>query len=186
MGRLKLQMQITIDGFNPDNEDDDLVMDEVRDYSRDLLDSADSIILGRKTAGDLIPYWDDKATRPTEPWYEVAKRISSAKKVVFSRTLTSCPWNNTEIDRGGLAEGVNRLKKTGTKDIIVYGGVSFVSSLVGARLIDEFHLFINPVALGKGKSIFTGLENKLSLRLVKSIRCDSGHVLLHYESIVAQ
>jgi dihydrofolate reductase len=74
-----------------------------------------------------------------------------------------------------------RLKQQEGKDMIVYGGSSFVASLVKERLIDEFHLFINPVAIGKGAGIFDTLEGWQALKLIKTITFDSGIVLLHYE-----
>jgi len=181
MGRLKLQMQLTVDGLNPEGQNDGLSWDEVRDYSRDLLGSADTIILGAKTAVDFIPHWDTAAAKPGDSWQEVARRIAQARKIVFSKTLEDPGWSNTEIERGDLAAVVRRLKTTNKQDIIVYGGVSFVSSLVKGGLIDEFHLFVNPVALGKGKSIFGALGDPLRFDLKKAVGCNSGHVLLHYE-----
>ncbi len=180
MGRLKLQMQITVDGFNPEGQNDDLSWDEVKDYSCALLDTADTIAIGRKTAIDFIPYWDKLAALPDEPWHDVAQQIANARKVVFSKTLDRSDWRNAVVETGELVEAIMRLKRENAKDIIVYGGIAFVSSLVKAHLIDEFHLFVNPVALGKGKSIFSGLHSPLPLKLEKSIRCNSGHVLLHY------
>ncbi len=181
MGRLKLQMQITVDGFDANGPSDDLAWDEIRDYSRDLFDNADTIVIGRKTAVDFIPYWDTAATQPDGSWYEVAKRIAEARKIVFSRTLDKSEWNNTSIESGDIAKAIERLKATNKKDIIVYGGVSFVASLIKEKLIDEFHLFVNPIALGKGKSIFSGLEDSQRLKLVKSTAYNSGLVLLNYE-----
>lgn len=166
MARLKLQMQVTVDGFDANGPGSDVDWDEIKAYSRDLLDSGDTIVIGRKTAAEFIPYWDDAATKPDEPWHEVAHRISKARKIVFSKTLDRIDWNNTEIEKGGLADAINRLKNTNKKDIIVYGGTSFVASLIKEKLIDEFHLFVNPVALGKGEPIFGRLEDPLKLRLV--------------------
>ncbi len=180
MARLKLQMQITVDGFDPPKMDDDIAWDEVRDYSRDLLDGADTIVIGRRTAADFIPYWDKLAATPDARWHEVARRISAARKVVFSKTLDTHPGNNTVVERGDLAEAIARLKRDGGRDIVVYGGVSFVSALVARGLIDEFHLFVNPVAAGTGQSIFAELGHPRKLRLQRSIACDSGLVLLHY------
>ena len=71
-----------------------------------------------------------------------------------------------------LADEIRKLKNQNGKDIIVYGGASFDSSLIKEGLIDEFHLFINPAAIGDGMSIFN---------LVKSIVFDCGIVLLNYE-----
>jgi dihydrofolate reductase len=181
MARLKLQMQISVDGFDPSGHNDDLPWDEIKTYSRELLDSADTIIIGRKTATEFIPYWDKAATKPEESWYEIARRISDARKIVFSQSLDRSDWNNSIIENGNLAEAVTRLKAANEKDIIVYGGVSFVSSLIAAGLIDEFHLFINPVVVGTGSSIFAGAERSLKLQLKKTVAYNGGVVLLHYE-----
>jgi dihydrofolate reductase len=67
--------------------------------------------------------------------------------------------------------------------LIVYGGSSFVSSLIKEKLIDEFHFFINPIAIGSGASAFEHLDNWQHLKLRNCITCKSGLVLLHYDRI---
>ncbi|MGB6671095.1 MAG: dihydrofolate reductase family protein, partial [Candidatus Nitrosopolaris sp.] len=63
----------------------------------------------------------------------------------------------------------------------VYGGASFDSSLIKEGLIDDFYLFINPLAIGKGMTIFKDLNEIQKFILVKSIAFDCGIVVLHYE-----
>ena len=88
---------------------------------------------------------------------------------------------NTDIATGDLRDEVNKLKRQeGKKDIIVYGGASFNSSLIKAGLIEEFHLFVNPAAIGNGMTIFRDLNETHRFTLVKSIAFDCGIVLLHY------
>ena len=65
--------------------------------------------------------------------------------------------------------------------LIAYGGATFVSALIKHELIDEFHLFINPTAIGTGMSIFKELDGKQNLILVKSTSFDCGIVVLNYE-----
>ena len=65
-------------------------------------------------------------------------------------------------------------------DIIVYGGARFVSGLLQHGLIDEYHLFLNPVAIGKGLSIFNGLEHDLKLKLADAKAFPCGVVVLVY------
>jgi len=65
--------------------------------------------------------------------------------------------------------------------MIVYGGASFDSSLIRAGLIDEFHLFINPVAIGNGMTIFKDLNEIQKFTLIKSVTFDCGIIGLHYE-----
>ncbi|NAL78423.1 dihydrofolate reductase family protein, partial [Nitrososphaera sp. AFS] len=90
-------------------------------------------------------------------------------------------WPNTDIATGDLTDEISKLKNMKGKDIIVYGGASFDSSLIRAGLIDEFHLFINPVAIGNGMTIFKDLNKIQKFNLVKSVIFESGEVGLHYE-----
>lgn len=76
---------------------------------------------------------------------------------------------------------ITKLKKQDGNDIIAYGGATFVSALIKHGLIDEFHLFINPTAIGKGMTIFKDLDGKQNLTLVKSRSFDCGIVVLNYE-----
>ena len=186
MRKLKLQMQVSIDGFNSTGPNDEQkwvtwAWDEIKQYVLDLAESADTEIIGRKLAVDYIPYWREANTKPDDPMYEVSEIKAKQKKIVFTKTLESSEWENIEIAKGNIVEEVNRLKNQNGKDIIVYGGSSFVSSLVKEKLIDEYHLLINPVALGKGVPIFNQLEDWQQLKLKKAITCDSGIVILHYD-----
>ena len=110
----------------------------------DLLDSSDTIIIGRKLAVDFIPYWQDEFAKPGDPMYGAAKRIVSAKKILFTKTLDRSEWDNTELAKGNLADEIRKLKNQNGKDIIVYGGSSFVSALIKEGLIDQFYFFVNP------------------------------------------
>lgn len=184
--KLKLQMQMSVDGFVSTGPNDEQhwvtwAWDEIRPYVPGLLDSTDTILIGRKLAVDYIPYWQDVNTKPDDPMYEAAQRIVRAKKVVFTKTLDKSEWDNTELAKGDLANEIKKLKNQNGKDIIVYGGSSFVSAIIKEGLIDEFHLFVNPVALGNGVSIFNTLEKFQNLKLKKSIEYNSGIVMLNYE-----
>jgi dihydrofolate reductase len=186
MRKLKLQMQVSLDGFNSTGPNDEQkwvtwAWDEIKQYVLDLADSADTEIIGRKLAIDYIPYWADTYTKPEDPMYEASKIKAHQKKIVFTKTLEKSEWENTELAKGNLTEEVNKLKNQSGKDIIVYGGSSFVSALVKENLIDEFHFFVNPVVLGKGVPTFEQLENIQQLKLKKSITYDCGIVLLNYE-----
>jgi dihydrofolate reductase len=190
MRKLKLQMQVTLDGFNstgPNDEQQWVTWDlaGIKQYVIDLLETSDTILIGRKLAEGYIPYWQDVVTKPDDPMYEFATRIVAAKKVVFTKTLDRSIWDNTDLAKGNVNEEVNKLKNQDGKDLIVYGGSSFVSSLIKHGLIDEFHFFVNPIAIGAGLSAFGQLENWQQLKLVKSMICDSGLVILHYTKLTA-
>jgi dihydrofolate reductase len=182
MRKLKLQVQMTIDGYvgGPNGEMDWTARDwddELKKYVAEITEPVDCIVLGRKLAQGFIPHW------ASHPEQEGADKFNSTKKVVFTKTLDKSEWDNTVLAKGGLVEEITKLKKQDGKDIIAYGGATFVSALIKQGLIDEFHLFINPTAIGNGMAIFTELDSKQKLTLVKSTSFDCGIVVLNYEPI---
>jgi dihydrofolate reductase len=183
MRRLKLQMQISIDGmvavqrgyayFKWD--------EEVRQYSIANAANVDCILLGRKTATGFIPHWKSVAANPEDADFEFGTLITEIPKVVFSRTLRKSEWPNATVANNEIVDYVNQLKTQTGKDLLVYGGTSFVASLIDRNLIDEYHLLLNPVIFGSGLTIFRGLADTLRLTLVRNRAFSCGTVLLHYE-----
>jgi len=143
--------------FNWDNE--------VRSFSIENLNAVDTIVLGRNTADDFIPYWEKISKDPTNSDYELGKLLTDIPKVVFSAGLKTSLWANATIVNGDIAEEVQKLKRKEGQDMIVYGGISFVSSLIEHKLIDESHLLVNPFAFGKGETIYKSLKSNLKLEL---------------------
>lgn len=171
MRKLKLQMNILL-GDKWDNE--------MTNFCIGNLKNSDSILLGRKTAEDFIPYWKKVAGNPQDDFYELGRLLHDIPKVVFSRKLKTSKWDNATIVKGDITEQIKALKKKKGKDIIVYGGDSLVSSLIGDALIDELYLLVNPVAIGSGKPIFNPLKNNVQLRLKKCKPFPCGVILLYY------
>jgi dihydrofolate reductase len=180
---LKLQVQMTVDGYigGPNGEMDWMTFnwdDKLKEYVTALTEPVDTIVLGRKLAEGFIPHWASVAADSNNPEVAAGKKFTDTPKVVFSKTLEESSWSNTDLAKGDLKDEIIKLKKQTGGDIIAYGGATFVSALIQHGLIDEFHLFINPVAIGGGTSIFK--ENQ-SLRLVKATPFDCGIVVLHYK-----
>jgi dihydrofolate reductase len=187
MRKLKLHVGMSIDGCiaGPNNEMDwiDFTWNEkLREYEDKLHEPVDTILLGRKMTNEFISYWSNVMNKPEDPEYTFAKKMMETPKIVFTKTLNKSEWPNTEIATGDLKDEITKLKnQEGGGDIIVYGGASFDSSLIKENLIDEYYLFVNPVAIGNGKTIFKDLKEICKLNLIESITFDSGTVLLHYE-----
>jgi dihydrofolate reductase len=186
MRKLKLQVQMSADGFvaGPNGEMDWLVRDwddELKNYVSALLEPVDCIVLGRKLAQGFIPYWAAVAANPADPQFSAGQKFTGTPKVVFTRTLEKSAWDNTVLAKGDLAVEITELKKRAGRDIIAYGGATFVSALIKHGLIDEFHLFINPTAVGNGLAIFKELDGRQNLTLVKAASFDCGIVVLFYE-----
>ena len=192
MRKLVLQVQMTTDGYvaGTNGEMDWMELnwdDDLNQYVADLTEPVDCIVLGRKLAEGFIPHWASVAANPANPEFTAARKFTDTHKVVFSNTLdksapTVLGWNNTVLAKGDLVDEITALKKQDGKDIIAYGGATFVSALIQEGLIDEFHLFVNPTAIGNGMTIFKEPESNQNLTFVKSISFDCGIVMLNYES----
>lgn len=182
MRKLKLQIHLSVDGYAADKDSKPVFAhsnNELRNHSIANLKQVDCIILGRKTAVDFIPYWE--SVPANHPEYILAQRITEIPKIVFTKTLTHSNWTNTKLAKGEISEEINQVKKQSGKNIIVYGGCGFVSSLIEEGLIDEYHLLVCPVVLGNGLPIFTNLKTELDLRLVTSKSFEGGIMLLQYK-----
>jgi dihydrofolate reductase len=186
MRTLKLQVQMTVDGYiaGPNGEMDFMVWnwdDELKQYVEDITVPVDCIVLGRKLAEGFIPHWATVAANPDDPDFTAGKKFTDTHKVVFTKTLDKSAWDNTVLAKGDVVDEITQLKKQDGNDIITYGGATFVSALIKHGLIDEFHLFINPTAIGNGMTIFKELDSKQNLKLVKSTSFGCGIVVLNYE-----
>ncbi|MGN8069006.1 dihydrofolate reductase family protein [Mucilaginibacter sp. SG564] len=185
MRKLKLQVQMTIDGFvaGPNGELDWMWIPGDQDETGfnkaiELADSCDTILLGRKMTRDFIDHWENGlVVDGVSPHQSLAQRMVSMRKIVFSRTQTTIKGKNVEVENGDLATAVQALKKQPGKDIIVYGGADFASSLISHNLIDEYYIIRNPVAIGTGLSIF---KDKKVLRLESSTAFKNGKILQKY------
>ena len=187
MRKLKLQMQMTLDGFvaRPNGQLDWMISGqlhgEVGNLVNELIDSSDTILMGRKMTDEFVSYWTKAVENPESPKYAFAKKMFDTPKIVFTKTLNESPWANTVLAKGDIVEEVNRLKNQTGKDILVYGGAGFVSSLIKENLIDEYNFFFNPTATGRGMTIFGKLEDKSSsLKLSHSQAYSCGIVVNSY------
>lgn len=184
MRKLKLQMQLSVDGFiaGPAGEMDWMIWDwdqELKDWVTALTQPVDTILLGRKLAEGFIPTWADRYKNP-DGSEDGAQKMVETPKVVFSKTLSQSPWKNARVATGNLKDEINNTKSQPGGDIIVYGGGELVSALIQERLIDEFNLFINPVILGQGKTIFAETQANQQLILTQTQAFECGVVALQY------
>lgn len=187
MRKLKLQMQLTVDGFvaGPNGELNWMVWDwsdDLKEYVKKLTESIDLILMGRKMSKDFLEYWQEAVKKP-EPVEDFANEMVNTPKIIFSKTIhePDPSWINVTVSNGDLKEVVTELKNKPGKDIIVYGGANFVSQLIQLDLIDELHLFINPVAIGEGMEIFLG---NTKLELVNALSFNCGVVLMEYRQLI--
>ena len=136
------------------------------------------LLFGRITYELMASYWPTPAAMRSLP--DVAKGMNSLPKVVFSRTLDKVSWNNTRLMKGNLAEEIRAMKKEPGEGIVILGSGSIVSQLAPEGVIDEYQVILNPVVLGKGRTMFDGIKAKLTLKLIKTRTFANGNVLLCY------
>lgn len=179
MGRLSAYTFTTINGFFKGPDDDTSWHthgeDEAR-YSVDSLQGGSTLVFGRKTYDMMAGFWPTPAA--AEQFPEVASGMNRADKVVLTRTAFEPLWEGTRCITGDLAEEVRKLKATADNDLTILGSGSIVSQLSDDRLIDDYQVMIDPVAIGEGTPLFAGITGKLDLKLVDSRVFPSGIVLL--------
>src|SRR5262249_11529509 len=146
MRKLKLQMQVTVNGFvaGPNDELDWMTWDmdeKLLSFIIQLIDTSDTILMGRKMTPGFVKYWEEVLTRPNSAEYEMAKKMVDTPKIVFSKTVSTIEGRNVRVENASLADALKKLKEQDGKDMIVYGGAGFVSSLMADQLIDELNLF---------------------------------------------
>ena len=107
--------------------------------------------------------------------------MNDIPKVVFSKTLQTADWPESRIARGDTAEEIARLKAEPGGEIVAHGGVRFVQSLARIDVVDEYRLYVYPIAVGSGSSLFDDIEHPQPLRLVSNTTFPSGAVELVYE-----
>ena len=107
--------------------------------------------------------------------------MNRSPKIVFSRTLDKAAWGNTRLVKDDMLGEVRKLKQQDGKGLTILGSGAIVAQLARAGLIDEYQIMLNPVVLGKGKTMFEGIKNRLTLKLMFTRSFANGNVLLHYE-----
>jgi dihydrofolate reductase len=181
MRKLKLQVQISVDGFvgGPNGDHDWRTWnwdDKLKAFAYPLRDVCDTILLGRKMAETFIPHFEDtvntlqpqNADKTLDEKFAYANRMVSMPKIIFSKTMKTFEGKNVSVENGDLVTAIKNLKNKEGKDMIVYGGAGFVSSLIKEGLIDEFNFFVNPVMINKGLRIFDLLEHRQKLSLISA------------------
>jgi dihydrofolate reductase len=181
MRKLIAAMNMTLDGFC-----DHTAMtadDEIHQHYNDLLREAGTLIYGRITYQLMESYWPSVVRNPTgnKPTDEFAVLIDNISKIVFSRTLESVDWKNTELKNEINKEEILELKQQEGKDIVV-GSPSLIVAFTQLGLIDEYQLGVQPTVIGSGLPLFKNIRDRVDLKLLKTKTFGCGAVFLYYES----
>lgn len=183
MRKVIVSEMITLDGFfsGPNGEIDWFFWNEEMAKSAiDLISTVDTLLFGRVTYELMASYWPS-ASPPTEDPI-IIDNMNNLSKIVFSKTLEKIEWKNTKLIKEITAEEILKMKKQPGKNMVIYGSGSIVSAFMNLGLIDEYHLFINPIVLGSGKPLFKNIKDRHNLKLVNTKAFKDGVVLLDYQA----
>ena len=132
--------------------------------------TADGLLFGRRTWQGMAAAWPERAGDP------YADQMNEIKKYVASRTLTQddLSWNSTLLSSADALGDIAALRRQPGGDLQVWGSVSLVKAMLGAGLVDELLLMIEPIILGGGKGIFPTDGTARPMELVKSFTTGTG------------
>lgn len=183
MRKIIYQVWLSLDGYAADADHSTKFFEDPK-YGEgsdqellDYMDTIDTILLGANTYRLFVGFW------PEAPGTEIiADRLNSTLKIVFSKTMKEAPWGKwpaAQIESGDAIAAVKKLKSQNGKNMVLWGSLSLARSFIKENLIDEFHIRIVPVVLGKGIPLFENMGAK-NLKLTSTKQYPSGIVLLAY------
>jgi dihydrofolate reductase len=184
MARLTVFESVSLDGYFTDaygkmdfahRSPDDA---EWNGFTAENAGGGGALLFGRITYEMMASFWPTPAAAQMMP--EVAERMNDMPKFVVSRSLGKAEWKNTRVIKGDLAGEIRKLKE-GREDLAILGSGSLVAQLTPHRLIDEFTFVTVPVVLGKGRTLFHGVEGMAPLTLVKTRTFGNGNVVSWYK-----
>ncbi|MEU6789539.1 dihydrofolate reductase family protein [Nonomuraea angiospora] len=185
MRKVIVSVFATMDGVqqNPHEWSLEYVTAEYQAYARDQLFAADALLLGRVTYQGFAESWPsmDEAGPASD---DFAHRINTMPKYVVSTTLDDVGWTNSALLKGDVVEAVRELRRQPGRDILMYGCGELARTLTRHDLVDEIRVWIHPVVLGRGESLFTGWS-ETRFRLTGTKTFASGVVVLAHEPTAA-
>ena len=185
MRKLVVFNQVTLDGYFADLNGEmgwahkDASDTEWNAFVEENAKGGGQLLFGRITYEHMASFWPTPYAVENIP--VVAERMNALPKVVFSRTLDKASWENTRLVKGDMAAEIRKMKKEPGEHMAILGSGSIVSQLASEGLIDEYQIVVNPIVLGKGRTLFDGIKAKLTLKLASTRTFANGNVLLCYE-----
>jgi dihydrofolate reductase len=143
------------------------------------LGAADTVLFGRKTYESFAEAWPDREAAGGED-ASFAKVLGDARKIVVSNEPLEFTWRNSEQLEGDLIEAATALKDEPGGNIGMSGSISVVRQLLAARLLDELHLLVHPIAVRRGMRLFDEGEAAIPLKLISSETFETGVLNLAY------
>jgi dihydrofolate reductase len=178
-------MHVSLDGFvgGPKGEMNWIKLDDqLFAFVKEFTDNADTAMYGRNTWKMMDNYWPAAADKPNATAHDREHSVwyNTVDKIVLSNTMQGQSAGKTTFIGGDITNQVKALKQKNGKDILIFGSPSVVRTLMKDNLIDDYWLFVNPVILGQGISMYSRLDNKIELvhRATREFPC--GVTAMHF------
>ena len=154
--------------------------EEEHQFINDLLRPVGLYLFGKRMYETMRGWETEYGSKESDPagMRDFAKIWRVADKVVYSTTLKEVSTPRTRLERT-LDVGALREMKSRASGAISIGGPGLAAHAFRAGLVDELHLFIAPVVVGRGKRALPD-DLKLKLALIHERRFETGITYLHY------
>jgi dihydrofolate reductase len=184
VGKLIYSTIKSLDGYVADadgNFDWAAPNEEVHSFVNDIERPIGTYLYGRAMY-EVMVAWETMPVTTDQPavLQDYAEIWRSADKIVYSKTLANGSSVRTRIEPRFDPEVIQQMKVSSERDISV-GGPTLAAQAIRAGLVDEFHLFLNPIIVGGGRASLPN-DVRLKLELVDEDRFDNGVVHLHYRA----
>ncbi|HEV2440580.1 MAG TPA: dihydrofolate reductase family protein [bacterium] len=180
MSKLIFITNMSLDGYVEDETGafDWVIPDQVHfAFITELLRPIGTHLYGRRLY-ETMAYWDAPAEGYPPEHRDFARVWQKAEKIVFSRTLTGATTRNTRVERDFDLEAIRKLKRESEHGLFI-GGAELAGLALEADLVDECHLFLNPVIVGGGKPAFRAALRR-NLELLETRRFSTGVIHVRY------
>jgi dihydrofolate reductase len=182
MRKLIAAMNMTLDGFC--DHDKMIADDDIHNHYTELLRNSGLLLYGRTTY-QLMEYWRTVLENPTgvAAMDDFAEAIDNTKKIVYSRSLETVDWKDTELRREVDKDEILQFKRQEGKDMVV-GSPSMIVQFAKLGLVDEFQLGIQPTVVGSGRSLFKDITDRIDFKLLRTKTFGCGAVFHYYQPTI--
>jgi dihydrofolate reductase len=179
MGKIVISENVSLDGLGAGERLFAWVGQIKGEAAKVLLDEAlgtEALLLGRRSYEFFAARWPFRSG-------EYADRLNSMPKYVVSSALEHPAWDNATVLNGDVINEVSKLKRELNGDIVVYGSIQLVRTLLEHGLVDELRLMIYPVVLGAGERLFGETSDTKPMRLINTRTVGDGLAFLTYQPV---
>jgi dihydrofolate reductase len=152
----------------------------------DMMAPPFDLLLGRRTYDIFAAHWPHVASDPAASGFDalnasIADRFNRLTKYVATHRPETLSWANSQALGSDAIAALRALKREDGPALLTQGSTDLLAQLFANDLVDELHLMVFPIVLGKGKRLFGGGSMPAGYRLVSSRVSTKGVLIAGYE-----